>query len=70
MFSLLISLLVFALVAGLIWWVIGLFVLPDPIGKIVRVIFVVFCVLILIFEFLLPMVGGAGTGVGHGFYFR
>jgi len=46
--GLLIQLLVLALVAGLVWYIIGLFSLPAPIGKVVRAIFMVLVVLVLI----------------------
>jgi hypothetical protein len=60
MIGMLISLLVFCIVAGLFWWIITMIPLPAPFAQIVRVVFVVICVLILIFEFLLPLVGTAG----------
>lgn len=54
--SLLITLLIFALVAGVIWYIINLILLPEPFGLIVRVVFMLICVLVLI-SFLLPFAG-------------
>lgn len=55
MISLLVYLVVFLLVASLIWWVIGQLALPQP----VRMVAVVIMALVAI-VFLLSLVGGLG----------
>jgi hypothetical protein len=52
----LIQLLVFALVAGLIYYLLTLLPLPDPFKKAVLIIFIVICVIYLI-GFLAPIGG-------------
>ena len=47
-FATLISLVVFALVIGLLWWLIGLLPLPEPAKQIVSVVFVVLVILALL----------------------
>ena len=59
--EILISLLIFCVVLGLIWWLIGLLPLPAPFGMIVRVVFVIICILGLISY--LPI-------GGHGYFYR
>lgn len=59
MLSMLIYLLVIILVMGLCYWVLTQIPLPDPIGRIANVIFVVICAIVLI-VFLLQL---AGTGM-------
>lgn len=61
MISLLISLLIICLIFGVIWWALGQFSLPDPIGNIVRVIVVVVFALVLIN--LLMGLTGAGINL-------
>ena len=56
MLSLLINLLIIAIVLGLAWWIITLIPLPEPIGQIVRVVFVVIAAIVLIW-FLLGLAG-------------
>jgi heme A synthase len=59
----LISLLVFVIVAGLIWWLLSMLPIPDPFKKVVLVIFIVICII-----YLLGFVGympGYGPGWGH-----
>ena len=58
--GLLITLFVFALIAGLIWWLIGMIPLKETFGQIVRVIFAVLCVLIAI-SFLLGYIPTAAS---------
>jgi hypothetical protein len=48
----LLSLLIFVLVAGLIWWLIQQLPLPEPFARIAQVVFVVIC-LILLLSYLL-----------------
>ena len=48
----LISLLVFALVAGLIYWLLTLLPIPEPIKKFVLAIFIVICIIWLLGTFV------------------
>lgn len=64
MIGLLIDILIFCLIAGLIWYVITLIPLPPPFHVVARVVFAVICVLILIQ--LLLGVTGAGPGLYWG----
>ena len=57
MISLLIQLLVFAVVAGLIYWILTQLPLPAPWGRIVLVVFGVICLIIVLVYFLLPLLG-------------
>lgn len=61
MISLLITLLFFALVAGVVWYILTLIPLPPPFGTIVQLVFLLICVLILL-SFLLPF---AGVPIGY-----
>ena len=63
--SILITLLIYALIFGLIWWVISLIPIPDPFGMVIRVVFGIIAVIIII-DLLLPRAGGGGLGVRHG----
>jgi hypothetical protein len=58
MISTLISIIVFLIIAGLIWWavttILGVIPLPDPIKAVVNVLLVVVLCLILIYA-LLPL---------------
>jgi len=56
MISLLVTALVFGLICYLIFWVLGYLAVPDPIRKVVVVIVVVVAVIWLITNFL-PMAG-------------
>jgi hypothetical protein len=58
MITFLIYLLVVVIVMALGWWIITQLPLPEPIGRIVRVVFVVVCALIIILM-LLGLVGYA-----------
>ena len=49
--NLLISLLVFALVAGLIYWLLTILPIPEPFRKFVMAVFVVLCIIWLIGTF-------------------
>ena len=62
MINLLVYLAVFVIVAALVWWVLQQLTLPEPIQKIVLILFVVICALILI-SILLSVVGGGGLHV-------
>ena len=46
--SVLISILVFCIVAGLIWYLVGLLPLPAPFGEVVRVVLIIIAILWLI----------------------
>lgn len=59
MLSLLVILLVILIVMALGWWVLSQIPLPEPIGRIATVVFVVICAIVLIM-FLLQF---AGSGV-------
>lgn len=48
MVSLLISLLVLALIAYLVWWAIGAMGLPDPIKTVFLVIMLIILILVLV----------------------
>lgn len=61
MVGLLIGLVIFALVASLLWWLIQQFPLPQPIRLVVIVAFVLICILVLLNY--LPV------SIGHGRYF-
>jgi hypothetical protein len=51
----LISLLIFALVAGLIYWLLTMLPIPDPFKKVVMVIFIVLCIVYLLGFMGLPV---------------
>jgi hypothetical protein len=62
--GLLIHLVVVVVIAALLWWLLTFVPIPDPARRIVNVLFIVILVLILLFEFLLPlahMSGGFST---------
>ena len=48
----LISLLVFALVAGLIYWLLTMLPIPEPFKKFVLVVFIVICIIWLLGTFM------------------
>ena len=56
MISILISLLIFAIIAGVVWYILTLIPLPPPFNTIVQLVFLLICVLVLL-SFLWPMVG-------------
>jgi hypothetical protein len=56
MIGLLIDLLVFALIAGIVWWVLQQIPLPPPIRMVVIVVFALIAILVLVS--FLPGVGG------------
>lgn len=57
MVDLLVSLLIFVVVAGCIYYVLTLMPLPEPWKQAALVIFAVIILLILLVKFLLPMLG-------------
>ena len=56
MISLLVSLLILAIVAGIIYWIITLIPLPEPFKNIALVCFMLIVLLVALFK-LLPLVG-------------
>lgn len=58
MLDILVYLAVFIILAILIWWLLSQISLPDPLNKIITIVFVVICAVVLI-GFLMQM-----TGVG------
>lgn len=56
MIGALISLVVYLIIAGIIWWavttIVGVLPLPDPIKKVINVLMVVILCLILVFALL------------------
>jgi len=56
MISLLISLLVFLIVAGIIYYIITLIHLPPPFPLIIQLVFAVICLLVVL-GYLLPLAG-------------
>lgn len=48
MISLLVGLVVFALIAYLLWWLLSLIPLPPPVRIIVTVLFVLVCIVVLL----------------------
>ena len=47
----LISLIVYLVVFGLIWWLVGMLPLPAPVAQIVRVLFIILLILIVLSVF-------------------
>lgn len=66
MIEVLISVIIYLLVAGLIWWavttILGVIPLPEPIKTVINVLMIVVLCLIVIYA-LLPLIPG-----GHGTY--
>ena len=58
MIGLLIGLVVFALVAYLLWWLLQQFPMPQPVRLIVTVLFVLICVVMLLNSFPLNLPHG------------
>lgn len=48
MISMLVGLVVFALIAYLLWWLLSLIPLPPPVRIIVTVLFVLVCIVVLL----------------------
>lgn len=59
MIDLIVYLAVFVIVAVLIWWILQQLPLPEPIGKIVLIVFVVVAAVVLI-TILLRLTGQGG----------
>jgi hypothetical protein len=63
MIETLISVVIYLIIAGLIWWavttILGVIPLPEPIKTVVNVIMIVILCLIVIFA-LLPLIPGGG----------
>jgi hypothetical protein len=49
--NVLISLIVYLVVFGLIWWLVSLLPLPSPVAQIVRVLFIILLILIVLSVF-------------------
>lgn len=60
MMDLLVYLAVFIILAVLIWWLLQQVTLPEPLNKIVMIVFVVICAIVLI-GFLLNVTGHGGA---------
>lgn len=58
MIGLLIGLVVFALVAYLVWWLLQQFPMPQPVRLIVTVLFVLICIVMLLNYFPLNLPHG------------
>jgi len=48
MINLLITIIIFAIVAGLLYWLVGLLPIPEPFGTIIKVCAVLICVLLVL----------------------
>jgi cation transporter-like permease len=48
MIDLLIAIIVFAIVGGLLYWLVTLLPLPDPFAKIIQVAVVLICILVVL----------------------
>lgn len=66
MIEVLISVIIYLLIAGLIWWavttILGVIPLPEPIKTVINVLMVVVLVLIIIYA-LLPLIPGGNVRV-------
>lgn len=49
--NMLISLIVYLVVFGLIWWLVSMLPLPGPVAQIVRVLFIILLILIVLSVF-------------------
>lgn len=67
MIGTLISLVVYLIIAGLIYWavqtILSVVPLPEPIRTVINVLMVVILVLIVVYA-LLGLIGGLGVGAG------
>jgi hypothetical protein len=61
MISLLINLLILCIVVGLLYWILLQIPLPDPFGRIARVVLIVIAVIALIYMLLGIADGGVGV---------
>ncbi len=66
MIEVLISVIIYLLIAGLIWWavttILGIIPLPEPIKTVINVLMIVVLCLIVIYA-LLPLIPGGGVRV-------
>lgn len=73
MIGTLISLVIYLIIAGLIYWavttILAVVPLPEPIRTVINVIMIVILVLIVVYA-LLGLIGGLGLGVYHGPFLR
>lgn len=60
----LVYLLVICLVIGLIWYVIGAIPVPDPLGRIIKIVVMVLACIVVILT-LLQFAGGMGSLAIH-----
>lgn len=56
MLDILVYLAIFVILAVLIWWLLSQLTLPEPLNKIVTIVFVVICVIVLV-GFMLHFTG-------------
>jgi multisubunit Na+/H+ antiporter MnhE subunit len=56
MLELLLSLVIFALILGVLWWIVSILPLPEPFPRILQVVIVVIAVIYLIY-FLMGLIG-------------
>jgi hypothetical protein len=59
--SALITVLVVCLIAGLVWYVLDAFPVPEPLNRVAKIVTVVICVLIIIM--ILLGLAGIDTGI-------
>lgn len=64
MIGLLISLVILLIIFGLLWWLIDQLPLPEPFGRIARVVLIVVAVIILLY-FLLGLAGHGDLRLGR-----
>jgi hypothetical protein len=57
LFSVIVNLLVWAVVLGIVWWLVNMLPLPDPMATIVRVLFICLAILIVLSVFGLVNTG-------------
>jgi hypothetical protein len=69
MIEVLISVIIYLLIAGLIWWavttILGVIPLPEPIKTVINVLMIVVLCLIVIYA-LLPLIPGGHSGLRIG----
>lgn len=61
MIGILINLVIFLLVLGVIWWALTLIPIPEPFGLIARVVIGVIFLIVLLTQFLMPLIGYGGV---------
>lgn len=62
MIGLIIYLLIVGCVVALVWYVVGAIPIPDPLGRVIRIVTMVIAMLIIILM-LLQLVGGIGGDI-------